>query len=61
LEEMSLPSNEYESVPETIGSESFAFNSASPQSTSRHEQIPFEYQDFEGIYRFIELCDNVRR
>lgn len=24
-------------------------------------QAPFEYQDFEGIYRFIELCDNSRR
>ena len=24
-------------------------------------QVPFEYQDFEGIYRFIELCDNSRR
>jgi len=61
LEELSMPSNEYETLSETIGSESLAFDSSSPQSASRHEQTPFEYQDFEGIYRFIDLCDNARR
>jgi len=48
---------------ETIASRSYAFNS-SPRSASREprgSEAPFEYQDFEGIYRFIELCDNARR
>lgn len=60
LDQLSVPSNEYESLPETIETRSLAFND-SPSSTSRNDQRPFEYQDFEGIYRFIELCDNARR
>lgn len=61
LEQMSLPSNEQDSIPDTIGSESFLFQSPPQPSSSSNEQTPFEYQDFDGIYRFIELCDNVRR
>ena len=34
---------------------------SSKRGTSVMEDGPLEYQDFEGIYRFIELCDNARR
>jgi hypothetical protein len=60
LDILSNPSDEYETIP----SRSYAFDS-SPRSVSRARvqpnQMPFEYQDFEGIYRFIELCDDARR
>ena len=29
-------------------------------SSKRKDDDPLEYQDFEGIYRFIEMCDNAR-
>lgn len=38
--------------------QSFHSSSSSPQSNNG---APLEYQDWEGIYRFIELCDDARR
>lgn len=60
LDDLSDPSEDFETIP----SRSYALDS-SPRSLSqtrpRQDQQPFEYHDFEGIYRFIELCDDVRR
>jgi len=33
----------------------------SPSDEAPAESDPLEYQDFEGIYRFIEMCDAARR
>lgn len=58
MEAFSSGSEDFETIP----SRSYAFES-SPRSVSRdrRNETPFEYQDFEGIYRFIELCDNARQ
>ncbi|KAF2667794.1 hypothetical protein BT63DRAFT_441361 [Microthyrium microscopicum] len=58
LDYVSAGSEEFE----TVASRSYAFDSSSAsRSPGRSDQQPLEYQDFEGIYRFIEFCDNAAR
>jgi hypothetical protein len=68
LSNTSIACDDFEDVSDSWASPS-AFEGAQSNSPRHSEvpsggfdrQTPFEYHDFEGIYRFIELCDNARR
>ncbi|KAL9091228.1 MAG: hypothetical protein Q9159_001523 [Coniocarpon cinnabarinum] len=49
-----------EDLSEGYGSLGTRWKSTKQQSTIASQHEPLEYQDFEGIYRFIEMCDNAR-
>jgi len=64
-DEDDLISNPWISSPsgyETVPSNELAESEGRWQTRSTENRAtPFEYQDFEGIYRFIEMCDTARR
>jgi hypothetical protein len=57
---ISSPSG-YETVPSNELADSEGRWRTNSNERDRDGMSPLEYQDFEGIYRFIELCDNARR
>jgi len=66
LSNTSIACDDFEDMSNSWSSPSEFVQSNGPRdsevrSRGFDRQVPFEHQDFEGIYRFIELCDNSRR
>lgn len=62
LDEVSDPWVSSPSGYETVPSHDFGdIQSRGQRTYPTDHRSPLEYQDFEGIYRFIEMCDNARR